>query len=82
MRADLRRLPAVILIALIGLYRRFVSPALGRHCRFEPSCSAYAQEAVARHGALAGGMLAIKRIARCHPWGAGGFDPVPERRGA
>jgi putative membrane protein insertion efficiency factor len=82
MRDGLGRLPARSLIALIGLYRRFVSPALGRHCRFEPSCSAYAQEAIARHGAIRGGILAVRRIVRCHPWGAGGFDPVPERRGA
>jgi putative membrane protein insertion efficiency factor len=67
---------AVLLFGL-GLYRRFVSPLLPAACRFHPSCSAYAVEAVMRHGAARGSWLALRRLARCHPFGRGGFDPVP-----
>ena len=66
-----------ILLALIGFYRRAISPLLGPHCRFAPSCSAYAAEAIQTHGAFRGGWLAVKRVARCHPWSAGGVDHVP-----
>ncbi|HNM27462.1 MAG TPA: membrane protein insertion efficiency factor YidD [Saprospiraceae bacterium] len=66
-----------LLLALIGLYRYAVSPMLGRRCRFFPSCSEYAAEAVERHGAGKGAALALHRLCRCHPWNAGGFDPVP-----
>lgn len=62
---------------LIRLYRRFLSPMLGATCRFYPSCSRYALEALEKHGALKGAWLAVVRICRCHPWHAGGFDPVP-----
>ena len=65
------------LMALITGYRRFISPLLGARCRFAPSCSAYALEAVREHGALRGSWLAIRRIGRCHPFNPGGFDPVP-----
>ena len=66
-----------LLIALLKAYRYGISPLLGRHCRFEPSCSEYAMEAVQTHGALRGGGLACARLCRCHPWHAGGYDPVP-----
>ena len=62
---------------LIGGYQLLLSPFLGNHCRFTPSCSQYASEAIARHGALRGGWLAIRRIGRCHPFCDGGYDPVP-----
>jgi putative membrane protein insertion efficiency factor len=62
---------------LIRAYQLLLSPFLGNHCRFTPSCSQYASEAIARHGALRGGWLAIKRIGRCHPLCDGGHDPVP-----
>lgn len=63
--------------ALIAVYRYGVSPFVPGSCRFHPSCSAYAEEALGTHGALKGGFLAIKRILRCHPWGGSGYDPVP-----
>lgn len=66
-----------ILLGLIALYRRLISPLLGPHCRFAPSCSEYAAEAIRTHGALRGGWLAVKRVARCHPWSPGGVDHVP-----
>jgi uncharacterized protein len=68
---------ARVLAALITGYRQFISPLLGPHCRFAPSCSAYALEAVRGHGALRGSWLAVRRVARCHPFNPGGFDPVP-----
>ncbi|APZ44770.1 membrane protein insertion efficiency factor YidD [Acidihalobacter ferrooxydans] len=66
-----------LLIVLIKGYRLFISPYMAPHCRYEPSCSAYAVEALQRHGALRGGWLALKRVSRCHPWHEGGYDPVP-----
>lgn len=66
-----------ILTAPIHLYRYAVSPLLGPHCRFHPTCSGYAVEAIEAHGALRGGWLALKRLSRCHPWHEGGCDPVP-----
>ena len=62
---------------LIAGYRYAVSPMLGAHCRFHPSCSIYASEALQRHGLWRGGRLAIARLCRCHPWHPGGYDPVP-----
>ncbi len=70
---------ARMLTAAIVAYRRYLSPALPARCRFYPSCSAYALEAVTRHGALRGGALAIWRLLRCHPFHPGGFDPVPDK---
>ncbi|MEM6579080.1 MAG: membrane protein insertion efficiency factor YidD [Pseudomonadota bacterium] len=64
----------------IRAYRVFGSPWVGHNCRYQPTCSAYALEALERHGALRGAWLACRRIARCHPWGSSGHDPVPEVR--
>ena len=66
-----------LLLALIRFYKYVISPLLGRRCRFFPSCSEYAAEALEKHGALKGARLGLKRISRCHPWNPGGFDPVP-----
>ncbi len=66
-----------ILILLITFYRKYVSPAFPPTCRFSPTCSAYALEAVSKHGAIKGAFLSIKRILKCHPFHPGGFDPVP-----
>lgn len=63
-------------LGLIRAYQLLVSPLLGAHCRFAPSCSAYAAEAIARHGLLAGSWRALRRLGRCHPLNPGGFDPV------
>jgi len=71
--------PARLLMVPIAGYRRFVSPLLPPRCRFAPSCSEYALTAVAEHGAARGLWLAVKRIARCHPFNPGGYDPVPDR---
>lgn len=66
-----------VLRKLIRFYQYIVSPLLGPRCRFYPSCSCYADEAIEHYGALKGSYLAVRRILRCHPWHTGGFDPVP-----
>jgi uncharacterized protein len=66
-----------VLIGLLRAYRALISPLYGQVCRYHPSCSAYALEAVERHGSLRGSWLAARRLGRCHPWAAGGYDPVP-----
>jgi putative membrane protein insertion efficiency factor len=73
-------LPQRVLIALVRGYRLLLSPWLGSACRFTPTCSAYALEALQRHGAAAGSYLALRRILRCHPGCTGGCDPVPAER--
>lgn len=67
-----------ILTAPIRFYRYAVSPLMGPSCRFYPTCSSYAQRAIEVHGPMRGSWLAVTRIARCHPWHEGGFDPVPD----
>jgi putative membrane protein insertion efficiency factor len=70
----------LLLAGLVGLYRRLISPLLGPACRYQPTCSRYAREALLRHGALKGTVLAAWRLMRCHPFSAGGIDPVPPAR--
>jgi putative membrane protein insertion efficiency factor len=66
-----------LVIVPIQFYRYAISPLMANHCRFYPSCSCYALEAIEHHGILRGGWLAMRRLGRCHPWNAGGYDPVP-----
>lgn len=68
-----------LIISIIRFYRTVISPMLGPKCRFTPTCSAYAIEAVQNHGAWHGSIFAVKRILRCHPWGGSGYDPVPNK---
>jgi hypothetical protein len=77
-----RRWPRALLAWPIRAYRFFLSPWLGSACRFEPTCSRYALEALEHHGATVGSCLAVRRVLRCHPWCDGGYDPVPPARGA
>ena len=70
---------AQLLLLPLRFYRRWISPAMGPHCRFDPTCSAYAVEALTTHGPFRGTWLAARRVARCHPYHAGGSDPVPTR---
>ena len=68
---------AQLLAVPVRAYQMVLSPLLGANCRYQPTCSAYALEALERHGAWRGGWLTLRRIARCHPWGGSGYDPVP-----
>ncbi|MFI3155300.1 MAG: membrane protein insertion efficiency factor YidD [Methylococcaceae bacterium] len=70
-----------MLIAIIKFYKYFISPLLGNRCRFYPSCSSYSLEALQLHGAIIGSYLTLRRLLRCHPFHAGGIDPVPEKFG-
>ncbi len=72
-------LPRRLLMAVVHAYRLLLKPWIGNACRFEPTCSAYALQALERHGAAKGTLLAGGRLLRCHPWCAGGCDPVPDR---
>ncbi len=67
------------MLGTIRVYQRFISPFFLPRCRFQPTCSHYAVEAITLHGGLRGGWLALKRLARCHPWGGSGYDPVPDK---
>lgn len=69
-----------LLIGLLHAYQYLLSPFFGQHCRFTPTCSQYAIDALREHGPWRGSMLAARRVLRCHPWHPGGLDPVPERR--
>ncbi|MGO9392132.1 membrane protein insertion efficiency factor YidD [Rhodoblastus sp.] len=75
----LRKAPVMAARGLIRLYRLSLSGLVGRNCRYLPTCSAYMDEAMARHGLWAGGWLGLSRLCRCHPWGDLGFDPVPPK---
>ncbi|HCX14220.1 MAG TPA: membrane protein insertion efficiency factor YidD [Rhodospirillaceae bacterium] len=77
MKLSITGFSSIILKGTIRLYQITISPFLGPRCRYMPTCSEYAIEAVDRHGPLPGSWLAIRRIARCHPWGGSGLDPVP-----
>ncbi len=66
-----------VILAVLRFYRKGISPLTPPSCRFTPTCSAYAEEAVAKHGAARGGWMALRRVLRCHPWGRSGHDPVP-----
>ena len=76
----LGRLLAWPMRGLVWLYRMAISPWLGNNCRYTPSCSQYALDALRIHGAFRGSWMAAKRIGRCHPWGGSGYDPVPEKK--
>ena len=75
----LGKLLAWPLLGLVWLYRHAISPFLGNNCRFQPTCSEYAMDALRKHGAFRGTWLTIRRVARCHPWGGSGYDPVPDK---
>jgi len=71
--------PAAFVLSLpVRFYRLVISPLIGSNCRYQPTCSAYALEALEKHGAIKGGWLAVKRITSCHPWGGSGIDNVPD----
>ncbi|HAG94862.1 MAG: membrane protein insertion efficiency factor YidD [Pseudomonadales bacterium] len=69
-----------IALLLLKFYRLAISPLMPPHCRFEPTCSAYAQEAIQHYGFARGSLLTLRRLSKCHPWHAGGYDPVPGAR--
>ena len=73
----LRQIFAWPALKLIRFYKVCISPYLGNHCRYTPTCSQYAYEAITKYGIFKGGWLALKRLLRCHPWGGSGYDPVP-----
>ena len=74
----MKRLPVKLAIALVRAYRFAISPFLGVNCRYTPTCSAYTMVALERFGIVRGGWLGLRRVARCHPWHEGGYDPVPD----
>jgi hypothetical protein len=74
--------PRNLIVGLISIYQKLVSPGIGTNCRYQPTCSSYSAEAIQRFGVLRGGWLGLKRIGRCHPLRPGGYDPVPDNRRA
>ena len=72
------RILAWPLLWLVWFYRYAISPLIGANCRYQPTCSVYAEEALRKYGAIKGGWLTLKRLGRCHPWGGSGYDPVPD----
>ncbi|MCI4670253.1 MAG: membrane protein insertion efficiency factor YidD [Bacteroidia bacterium] len=80
MLSIINKIFSTIFIGLIRFYQKQISPMTPPSCRYTPTCSHYAAEAIQKHGAFRGGWLAIKRIASCHPWGGSGYDPVPEKK--
>ncbi len=72
--------PRNLIVGLISIYQKLVSPGIGTNCRYQPTCSSYSVEAIQRFGVLRGGWLGLKRIGRCHPLRPGGYDPVPDNR--
>lgn len=76
---NLQKILIAPFLGIIKIYQSFISPLTPASCRFEPTCSSYAKEAFIQHGLLKGMFLSVKRIARCHPWGESGYDPVPPR---
>jgi len=80
MNAKLKIFAGFLLIIIIRLYQYTLSPLIGNQCRFYPTCSHYAVDAIKAYGPLQGGRLAAKRLLKCHPWHEGGFDPVPEKK--
>lgn len=76
-RSSTTSLTVRVMVWFIAVYRYFLSPFIGQHCRFHPTCSLYGREALLQHGALRGTILTLLRLARCHPWASGGYDPVP-----
>ena len=77
MKAFLKQVPCKVAVFLITFYRAAISPLFPSCCRFTPTCSEYARQAIAKHGPFKGLYLAIRRLLRCHPWGGSGYDPVP-----
>ena len=75
----MRKIARITAIGIIKFYRAGISPFLPPHCRYTPTCSSYAVEAIERFGIVRGGRMAMQRIGRCHPWHDGGYDPVPEK---
>ena len=73
----LLRLPSLLVIGLVRLYQKFISPLTGPSCKFHPTCSTYAVQALQTHGLIKGSMLSVARLARCHPWQLGGINPPP-----
>lgn len=73
----LNKIPGIVLVNFIRVYKVTLSPFIGNSCRYQPSCSQYGIEAIQKHGAVKGSWLTAKRVCSCHPWGGHGFDPVP-----